>query len=177
MTELPPPRRVVTGHDTAGNAIFVADSKVPVVSVDETIDFAVLYETHQFPASNDRWADPILQRTTSLANKDGVVLRVVDFKPNNRSLFHRTESLDFGIILEGEIVCRLDNNVENTLRAGDTCVQRGTIHSWENRTDKTARVLFVLIAAEPVKAGDQTLGSEGFDPNEMGTGGVDEERA
>ncbi|KAF7557630.1 hypothetical protein G7Z17_g587 [Cylindrodendrum hubeiense] len=176
MAGLPPPRRVVTGHDAAGNAIFVADTIVPVVPVDENLDFAVLYETHQFPASNEGWVDPMLKRTESLANKDGVVLRVVDFKPHNKSLFHRTESLDFGVILEGEIVCRLDNHIEATFRAGDTCVQRGTIHSWENRTDKTARVLFVLIAAEPIKTSGQTLGTEGFDPKDMATGGTPEDR-
>ncbi|KAJ6440656.1 Chondroitinase-AC [Purpureocillium lavendulum] len=141
---LPDPRRIVTGHDEAGNAVFVADCEVPMAPTPVECDFAVLYETHQFPASNDVWEDPILMRTKSLANDKGIVLRCVDFRPNTKTLFHRTESLDFGIVFSGEIVCYLDNGVELTLKAGDVCVQRGTIHGWDNRTDKVARVYFVL---------------------------------
>ncbi|KAJ3499008.1 hypothetical protein NLG97_g669 [Lecanicillium saksenae] len=168
VAELPHPRRVVTGHDSSNKAIFVADGQVAPAKIADTLDFAVLYETHEFPADNGQWNDPIKNRTDSLANKDGVVLRVVDFKPNNRILFHRTESLDFGIITKGEIICRLDDGVEKTLRAGDVCVQRGTIHSWENRSDETCRVTFVLIAAKTI---NEELGSAGFVPEEMASGG------
>lgn len=86
VAELPHPRRVVTGHDASNKAIYVADGEVPAVPVTESLNFAVLYETHEFPAANDEWKDPIKNRTESLANKDGVVLRVVDFKPNNRAV-------------------------------------------------------------------------------------------
>lgn len=86
VAELPHPRRVVTGHDADNKAIFVSDGPVRATPVDESLNFAVLYETHEFPASNDEWNDPIKNRTESLANKDGVVLRVVDFKPNNRAV-------------------------------------------------------------------------------------------
>jgi hypothetical protein len=86
VAELPHPRRVVTGHDNANRAIFIEDSTVKAVPVADTINFAVLYETHEFPADNGEWKDPIKNRTESLANKDGVVLRVVDFKPNCRAV-------------------------------------------------------------------------------------------
>ncbi|OAA80237.1 cupin 2 domain-containing protein [Akanthomyces lecanii RCEF 1005] len=168
VAELPHPRRVVTGHDGASKAVFVDDGEVAAVQITDTVNFAVLYETHEFPADNNEWKDPIKNRTESLANRDGVVVRVVDFKPNNTALFHRTESLDFGIITKGEIVCRLDDGVEKTLRAGDVCVQRGTIHSWENRTDETCRVTFVLVAA---KAINKDLDTTGFVAEEMATGG------
>ncbi|KAJ2955361.1 hypothetical protein NQ176_g11404 [Zarea fungicola] len=169
VAELPDPRRVVTGHDANNKAIFVSDGLVRATPIDESMNFAVLYETHEFPASNDEWNDPIKNRTESLANKDGVVLRVVDFKPNEKGgLFHRTESLDFGIITKGEIVCRLDDGVEKTFRAGDVCVQRGTIHSWENRTDEICRVTFVLIAAKTINKDLETVG---FKDEHVGTGG------
>lgn len=84
VAELPHPRRVVTGHNSNGKAIYVDDGVVPATRIDDSINFTVLYETHEFPANNDEWNDPIKNRTASLANKDGVVLRVVDFKPNNR---------------------------------------------------------------------------------------------
>lgn len=84
VAELPNPRRVVTGHNAANKAIYVDDGEVAATPISDTINFAVLYETHEFPATNGEWKDPIKNRTESLANKDGVVLRVVDFKPNNR---------------------------------------------------------------------------------------------
>ncbi|APH46031.1 hypothetical protein BMW26_14495 [Microbacterium sp. 1.5R] len=58
--------------------------------------------------------------------------------------FHRTDSLDYAVVLDGEITLLVDDG-EATLRAGDVAVQRATSHSWSNRTDTTARVLFVLI--------------------------------
>jgi uncharacterized cupin superfamily protein len=60
---------------------------------------------------------------------------------------HRTESIDYGIVLEGQIVLLLDDE-EVVLEAGAVVVQRGTIHAWSNRTDRIARMLFVLTDGE-----------------------------
>ncbi|WP_230010268.1 cupin domain-containing protein, partial [Microbacterium sp. Bi128] len=65
--------------------------------------------------------------------------------------FHRTDSLDYAVVLEGEITLLVDEG-EATMRAGDVAVQRATSHAWSNRTDTTARVLFVLIGTEPLTA-------------------------
>ena len=65
--------------------------------------------------------------------------------------FHRTDSLDYAIVLEGEITLLVDDG-EATLRAGDVAVQRATSHAWSNRTDSIARVAFVLIGTEPITA-------------------------
>lgn len=59
-------------------------------------------------------------------------------------LIHRTESVDYGIVLEGEITLVLDDS-EVTVRAGDIVVQRGTNHAWSNRSGKPCKVVFVLI--------------------------------
>jgi hypothetical protein len=88
-TLFPHPRRIVTGHDpSTTNAIFLADTEVPCVPIPgANCNFGVLYETYQFPASNDEpWEDPILQKTKSLANADGVVMRVVDFEANTKTV-------------------------------------------------------------------------------------------
>jgi mannose-6-phosphate isomerase-like protein (cupin superfamily) len=67
------------------------------------------------------------------------------FKPGGpHPLMHRTKSVDYGIVLEGEITLVLDNS-EVTVRAGDVVVQRGTNHAWSNRSDKPCRVAFILI--------------------------------
>lgn len=63
--------------------------------------------------------------------------------------FHRTESLDYAIVLEGEITLLVDEG-EATLKAGDVAVQRATSHAWSNRTDTVARVAFILIGTPPV---------------------------
>ena len=82
----PHPRRIVTGHDDEGKAIVVADSFIPCEPTKINCNFAVLYETHQFPEVNDKWIDPTKTRTTDLANKNGVVLRVVDFPPRTKTV-------------------------------------------------------------------------------------------
>jgi quercetin dioxygenase-like cupin family protein len=78
-------------------------------------------------------------------------IRVIEFQPANaggaRSPMHRTRTIDYGIVLAGEIVLILTDS-ETTLRQGDVVVQRGTDHAWENRSDQVATVAFVLIDAE-----------------------------
>jgi mannose-6-phosphate isomerase-like protein (cupin superfamily) len=57
---------------------------------------------------------------------------------------HRTETLDYGIVLQGEIVLVMDEG-ETTVRAGDIVIQKGTNHGWSNRSDKICRIAFILI--------------------------------
>jgi hypothetical protein len=64
--------------------------------------------------------------------------------PGRHPLMHRTESVDYGMVLEGQIVLLLDDE-EVVLDAGDVVIQRGTIHAWTNRTDRITRMLFVLV--------------------------------
>lgn len=63
--------------------------------------------------------------------------------------FHRTDSIDYAVVLEGEITLLVDDG-EATLRSGDVAVQRATAHAWSNRTNTTARVLFVLAGTDPI---------------------------
>lgn len=84
MTQMfPHPRRIVTGHDDKGNSIVLKDSEIPCVPTGFDANFAVLWETSKFPASNSEtdW-DPANIVTQSLGNDKGLVLRIVDFKPN-----------------------------------------------------------------------------------------------
>jgi quercetin dioxygenase-like cupin family protein len=59
-------------------------------------------------------------------------------------LMHRTETVDYAVVLEGEIVLILDDE-DVKLRAGDVVIQRGTSHAWSNRSGKTVKMLYVLI--------------------------------
>lgn len=71
---------------------------------------------------------------------------------------HRTASIDYAVVLSGEIVCRLDSGEEKTIRAGDFIIQQGTNHQWANRTDRVCRILFVMAGAqETVLPGGEVL--------------------
>jgi hypothetical protein len=72
-----------------------------------------------------------------------------EFSVSRHFWFHRTESIDYAVVLEGEITLLVDEG-EATLRAGDVAIQRATAHAWSNRTDKVARVMFVLVGTAPV---------------------------
>lgn len=72
---------------------------------------------------------------------------------NKHFWFHRTDSLDYAVVLEGEITLIVDQG-EATLRAGDVVIQRATSHAWSNRTNSGARVLFVLIGTQPQSAAE-----------------------
>ena len=75
------------------------------------------------------------------------MIRVVDMLPGKESPMHRTNSIDYGIVLEGEVELELDDGAKRTVRQGGIIVQRGTNHLWRNTTDKVCRIAFVLIEA------------------------------
>ena len=72
---------------------------------------------------------------------------------------HRTQSLDYAILLEGECDLELDGGDVRTLGPGDVVVQRGTNHVWHNRSDAPCRVAWILLDAEPVTVDGQELGA------------------
>jgi quercetin dioxygenase-like cupin family protein len=81
----------------------------------------------------------------------GHLIRVIDIYPahmgGKRTLMHRTKTLDYVVVIEGEVVLLLDDS-EVVLKQSDVVVQRGTIHAWENRSDRMARIAFFHIDAE-----------------------------
>ena len=100
------------------------------------------------PAVNNDAADGAKQ-IVGTAMKGRSVFRVIEYAPGVSPRIHRTDSIDYAIVLSGEITMELDH--ENVLlRAGDVLVQRGTIHNWVNRSDAPCVIAFVLIDATPV---------------------------
>jgi len=150
--------RFLTTHDQSGRARFAPDRHLGFREVDGgDARFSLVWTTDRSPADNADETDGA-DRAVSLALKGGSVLRVVDIRPGARSPMHRTVSIDYGIVLEGEIVLELDSGEERTVPQGGIVIQRGTNHAWVNRTENWVRIVFVLLDAEPLVIGGQTLG-------------------
>lgn len=145
-----PIRRIVTGHQLDGTAIFSIDESIETVVI-PTGDaaMATIWTTATVPADcNDPSDGRLREAGTTL--KGGSVIRVVDMLPKASSPLHRTSSIDYGIVLSGKIELELDNQVFKTIEAGGIIVQRGTIHRWRNPSaDEICRIVFVLTEAKP----------------------------
>ena len=153
-------RRVITGHDASGKAKVLIDEVVKNVgSARPGAQASVIWSTEGFPVDNNGDADTSSRKVgTTLAN--GCVFRVVEFSPGVAARNHRTNSIDFAVIISGEIDMELDDS-EVHLKAGDVLVQRGTIHNWVNRGSAPCVIAFCLVDAKPVTAGGKTLHAHG----------------
>jgi len=140
------PRRVVTGHDQRGVSVFLHDGPPPVVR--KAPDGALFYEiwgTGATPAPiGAAEPDPADGSVAVPPAPGGTKIRINEFPPGVVSPVHRTQSVDYGIVLDGEMVLVLDDT-ETVLGPGDVVVQRGTVHRWENRSGRPARMAFVLV--------------------------------
>lgn len=141
------PRRVVTGHDANGRSIVISDGPPPVVHDTPGGDalFVEVWRTDAMPApivavESDPTGGPVEVPPAP----NGTLVRLVEIQPRSRSPMHRTETVDYGVVLEGELYLVLDDS-EVRLDPGDVVVQRGTNHAWDNRSDRAARVAFVLV--------------------------------
>ncbi|HTV44252.1 MAG TPA: cupin domain-containing protein [Stellaceae bacterium] len=152
-------RRVVTGHDESGKAIVTIDEIAKTGSARPGVTTSVAWTSEGFPIGNDGSADEA-QRAVGTWHPNGTVFRIIEFAPGNGGRNHRTDSLDYAVVLSGEIDMDLDGN-EVHLKAGDVIVQRGTIHNWINRGGDPCVIAFVLIDARPVTIGGRVLNAVG----------------
>ena len=166
-------RRVVTEENPNGRSRIVEDRQPPIMTVPERPGYNVsnIWVTNGSPAPINAIDQTAAHKGVS-PPRHGTVLRVIDYPPESSdpaerrrqlaatfgSLYpdaehriddkhpgmHRTETVDYAIVLDGEIVAMLDDS-ETVLRAGDILIQRGTNHAWANRSGKPARICFVLI--------------------------------
>ncbi|KAJ9604713.1 hypothetical protein H2200_010827 [Cladophialophora chaetospira] len=165
---MPTLHRFVTDHNDEGKAIFHSgvDEKLPWHSVGGDARFYLGYATSQTPVDLNNDADiktykHYQENQPGIVIPGGTVLRIVDSPPGALSPMHRTVSLDYGVVLEGEFELILDSGEVRTMRRGDTAIQRGTIHAWRN-TSKTAwgRMLYVLQESKPVEISGKKLGED-----------------
>jgi mannose-6-phosphate isomerase-like protein (cupin superfamily) len=151
----------VTGHDANGKSMLLSIGDAPQLHhrTEGLVQFHELWNTGSAPV-------PILPEEPAEPNErlplrippdsGGTILRILDIHPGHLAQIkpredgrhpgmHRTETIDYGIMLDGEITMLLDDS-EVTMRPGDVLIQRGTDHGWENRSETvTARIAFILI--------------------------------
>jgi hypothetical protein len=179
-----PFRRIVTGHNAAGQAIILQDAPPPrVAQIGGPTGpwFYEVWNTHQTPAPIDHASgEPPESGIILPPPRGGTRIRVLDIPPDDAStatmtaeearahfaeigapeaashdgtttsrhaFMHRTETIDYGIVLQGEITLLLDEG-ETLVRAGDIVIQRGTNHGWANRSGANCRIAFILIDAK-----------------------------
>ena len=153
-------RRVITGHDVNGRAVVKIDEvSKNIISNRPGATACVVWTTASFPVSNTGDADEGL-REVGTTLKNGTVFRVIEFAPGVAPRNHRTDSIDYAVVVSGEIDMEFENSVVQ-LKAGDVLVQRGTIHNWVNRGTTPCVMAFVLIDAKPVEVDGKVLNAVG----------------
>jgi mannose-6-phosphate isomerase-like protein (cupin superfamily) len=173
-------RRVVTGHDGKGKAVFASDEQVDPVTVTllPGAEFHLLWGADHAPTFPDDGA-PTAQPTyfpplggyrfgfftlppgqasipadldleTALAEMDAKLPEMLArMEPDNPGM-HTTDTIDFEVVVSGEVILELDDGAERVLRPGDTVVQNGTRHRWANHGTEPAVVAVVLLGAHRV---------------------------
>ena len=172
-------RRVLTGHDPEGRSMILADGLAPNVKEMRPtfpgLALTDLWETKGAPASNEGSADAAERPVHLEPPKNGTLVRIVEFPPDatrpqdsdshagfkaigaghaqdkhsSDPMMHRTSTVDYIIVLKGEIYAIMDKG-ETLLRAGDILIQRGTNHSWSVRGSEPCIIAAILVNSKPL---------------------------
>jgi len=141
---------VVTSHNDQAEAVMLIDE------VTQGERFTLIWTTEGFPVDNTGSSDGG-KRDVGITLPGGSVFRIGEVPPGGRSPMHRTNSVDYGIVLDGELDMELDGGEVVHLKAGDVVVQRGTNHAWTNTSNRPCKMAWVLIDGHPVRVGDTEL--------------------
>ena len=159
----------LTGHDPdTGKAVILGKRPGEWHPVDsDCMAFNVVYTTTGMPPTLNEDADiktheaVMGSKNLGIVNPNGSVLRIVDFAPNYESKMHRTQSIDYGIVLDGPMEAVMDSGAVQTLNRGDVVVQRGTNHAWRNPSKTNwARMIYVLQYCEELNDGEAPVSEE-----------------
>jgi hypothetical protein len=159
IKDIRPLNRFVTTHNSDGKAVFSPRliENMPA-QTGNGFTFSLAYTSMKFPCELSNESDIAsyenhLLSPPGLTISSGTVCRIVDFPPAAESPMHRTISLEYGVVLEGEIGLILDSSENRVMKRGDVAVQRATNHAWKNITPKEgwARMLYVLTTAKLIE--------------------------
>ncbi|KAI1493452.1 hypothetical protein F5X96DRAFT_212356 [Biscogniauxia mediterranea] len=166
-TDLPQPTTYITTHNDKGLATVHSARPAKWTAFEGGImGFNQIYTNPSPVDLNDnkdiKFHDDIIAGgKLGLATKSGTVCRMVDFSPEYVCMMHRTQSLDFGIVVEGEVDMLLDDGSSTRMKRGDIAVQRATMHAWRNpSTTGWARMVFVLQDTKPLFVGGKRFGED-----------------
>lgn len=141
-------RRVVTGHDAHGKAVVrIDDVGAHVTSRRPGVSTQLIWTTNDLPVHFVEDGEDKGAREIGTTITNGSVFRVIEFAPGCAPRNHRTDSIDYAVVIAGEIDMEMDDTVVH-LRAGDVLVQRGTIHNWVNKGTAPCVIAFVLISSD-----------------------------
>ncbi|RDW92348.1 hypothetical protein BP5796_01742 [Coleophoma crateriformis] len=144
-------RAIFTGHNSDGISHYTSDSILQAVQPfgPDSSAFTTIHSSTTVPVSNTA-ALPVATNALPRCAPTGVLFCTTDFPPNYSAPMHRTQSVDYAIVMSGEICCRLDGGEEKTIKAGEVIVQRGTNHEWINRGEVPCRIVFVMVGSEKI---------------------------
>ncbi|HEY2134650.1 MAG TPA: cupin domain-containing protein [Xanthobacteraceae bacterium] len=162
--DYPPIRRIVTGHAATMVAKAIMDGPATNWKSGSPGTVSTLIWSTDATPADIAVGEPVEDLGARLLGtappRNGTRFAVIDFPPGNSGRMHRTETLDYVIVMAGEIDMDMDDSTLR-LKAGDVMVQRGTNHAWINRGSERARVAFVLIDADPLGIGHPVTGAAG----------------
>lgn len=159
-------RRVVTGIDGNGKSVFVHDGPAPEVTAGGGFELGALWSSHAATRLGDSATDAALGKTATVPAPGATVFTCVlippdvegdaagfdatgstatEFHVEDDGRMHRTDTIDYGVIVQGELWLELDDGRELLLRAGDCFVQNGTRHAWHNRGTAPAIMCVAMI--------------------------------
>jgi hypothetical protein len=183
-SELPPPKRALTGRDEAGKSVFKSfDVTSKVVDIDSNpgLTFYELYRTEGVPQLTGLEPDPMLKGTIGFPGPGGTMFRLISYPPKrpegykpppgatfesglkelsdklpgmgdvfDRSApgMHTSDTIDYGVVVRGEMMLELDNGEKVHLRQGDCIVQNGTRHRWRNPLSEPCLMAFVSVGGK-----------------------------
>ena len=183
-SDLPPPRRALTGRDEAGKSVLKSFDVTPtVVDIDSNpgLTFYELYMTEGVPQLTGLEPDPMLKGTTAFPGPGGTMFRLISYPPKRPEGWkppagvtfesalkelsekvpgmgehferdapgmHTSDTIDYGIVVRGEITLELDDGQKVHLRQGDCVVQNGTRHRWRNPLPEACLMAFISIGGK-----------------------------
>ena len=142
-------RRIVTGKNKENHSMVKWDSEIEARPGRSGFERADIWATKSLPAKLSEEDPAKWELGTSIIN--GSVFRLIKYEPGVSERWHTTDTIDYAIVLSGEIWMQLDKE-EVHLKAGDVIIQRSTNHNWVNRGKEACIIAFVLIATEGGKA-------------------------
>jgi len=160
-------RRLITAIDANGKSVFTHDGATPEVHAGAGFELGAIWSASPGQTLSGQPADAALGKTSTVPGPGATLFTYVvippdhllapgsvdtaaasaDFHVEDDGRMHTTDTIDYGVLVQGELWLELDDGEQRLLRAGDCFVQNGTRHAWHNRADTPALLCVVMLGA------------------------------